>query len=92
LLHFSDLVSPCFVLGENPVFTTKLDREDCSFISSGANPYMPLTFGMQSTLEGEVDDDEEMVDTGTGVEREYESQALTSFAPILDTAAFQACD
>lgn len=49
-------------VAEDPVFTKNLGREDCSFTSSGTNPYMPLTPGMQSTLEGEVDDDGELID------------------------------
>jgi hypothetical protein len=33
-----------------------------------------------------------VTDTATATQKSYESPALTEFAPILDTAAFQTCN
>ena len=43
-------------------FTTELDRERCTFATTGSNPYFPLWPGYGLLLEGEEEDDGETIE------------------------------
>lgn len=53
---------PGLVLGDEPVYTSEFHRELCTFTASGSNPYFPLWPGHAVRLEGEEEDDGEIVE------------------------------
>ncbi len=48
-------------LAHDPPYTTELDREGCTFTSTGSSPYFPLWPGYSLILEGEEESDGETV-------------------------------
>ncbi|MGE0641268.1 MAG: hypothetical protein AB7G12_02820 [Thermoanaerobaculia bacterium] len=53
------LVAP--LAAHDPDYTGNFDRSRCSFTSTGSNPFFPLWPGQSVLLEGEEDDDGELV-------------------------------
>jgi hypothetical protein len=49
-------------LADDPVYTSEFHRELCTFTASGSNPYFPLWVGHAVLLEGEEEDDGEIVE------------------------------
>ena len=53
---------PGLALADDPVYTSEFHRELCTFTASGSNPYFPLWAGHAVLLEGEEEDEGEIVE------------------------------
>jgi hypothetical protein len=56
------LVLPAAALAHDPPYTDDFDRERCTFVAFGNNPYFPLWPGLSLLIEGEDEDDGETVE------------------------------
>ena len=56
------LLSAAGALAHDPPFTGDFDRARCTFTSTGSNPYFPLWPGHSLLLQGEEDNDGELVE------------------------------
>jgi len=56
------LLAPCVATAHEPAFTATFDRDRCTFTSVGSHPYFPLWPGLVLHLEGEQEDDGEIVE------------------------------
>jgi hypothetical protein len=56
------LALPSALAAHEPDFTEDFNRDGCTFVTSGATPYFPLWVGYSLTLEGEVEDEGEILE------------------------------
>ena len=57
------MLVPGLAVAHDPEYTTDLNRDRCTFTSTGSNPYFPLWPGYVLEYEGEeLDDEEELVE------------------------------
>lgn len=59
---FSLLAFPRLGFADDPVYTAEFHRELCTFTASGSNPYFPLWPGHGVVLEGEEEDEGEILE------------------------------